>query len=525
MLNSIKRKILAGNSILLAILAAALLFTLQQLKTSDDLLAREQTATNNLTELREIIDLFMLYSVNSLEFVILLQDQSKQHRDERYQKLFSLVKEHQNIEMTALVTLLESFHEKVLTASTAYINDDKLKAITFLSEASLASKMINDKLNKQFNVLQENSKKLKGGVLDAASNLRVSIYLLLATMLIAGIGISLFLAGYISRGIISLKNTVEEIESKNDLTRTSLVTSTDEVGDLSQAFNRMVLKQANIVSEVMTHAELIASAAEELSAVTAETNQGIQKQHDSISQVAAAMNQMEATVREVAASAENASNSADEGNNEATKGLTAVNNTVDSIQTLSVGIQSSASDVDFLKGESERIGSILDVISSIADQTNLLALNAAIEAARAGEQGRGFAVVADEVRVLAQKTQQSTGEIEKSINILQDGAAKATQSMGDSLKKTEQTVVQAGDAGELLNTISSAVENIHLMNTQIAAASEQQIATSAEINRNINDIQSISQQTSVGAQQTQSASSELGKLAESMKGLVSQFKV
>lgn len=525
MLNSIRKKILAGNGILLVLLVIVLLFTLSKLNSSDKLLHSEQIAIHQLSEIRELNNLFMDFYVYSLEFVILLQDKEKKHRDTSYQKLQTLLQENNNTVISDQAIILKTFYERVLAASTAFINDDKLTASAILSDSTSISEAIIDTLSHQYNLQKEKTENLSQKALLAGTSVRISVYILLATMLVAGTGISLLLANIISQGLVLLKNTVEEIETNNDLTLSANIISNDEVGDLSAAFNRMVSKQAIIVSEVKQHAALLASAAEELSAVTTETNRGVLQQHDAISMVATAMNQMEATVREVALNAEHASSSAEEGNTEAINGQQVVSKTVESIKILASDIQSSAQAVESLKEESVRIGSVLDVINSIAEQTNLLALNAAIEAARAGEQGRGFAVVADEVRVLAQKTQQSTSEIEGAVSSLQSGAEHAVEVMKLSLDKTEHTVEQAGLAGELLNTITRAVSNIHLMNTQIAAASEEQIATSEEINRNITAIGSVSEQTSAGALQTATASGELGKLAETLQALVSQFKV
>jgi methyl-accepting chemotaxis protein len=237
------------------------------------------------------------------------------------------------------------------------------------------------------------------------------------------------------------------------------------------------------------------------------------------------MNQMSATVQEVASNAEQASASADDGNNAATDGNRVVGQTISAISNLASDVQTSADVIETLKGDSENIGTVLDVIKNIAEQTNLLALNAAIEAARAGEQGRGFAVVADEVRTLAQRTQESTTEIEGLVEALQSGAQQAVDVMGNSRDQAENTVSQARLAGESLDAITQSVETIVNMNTQIASAAEEQSATTEEINRSVINIQDIAEQTAAGAVQTAASSTELNNLGEQMRGLVAKFKV
>jgi methyl-accepting chemotaxis protein len=217
-----------------------------------------------------------------------------------------------------------------------------------------------------------------------------------------------------------------------------------------------------------------------------------------------------------------ATNKADD---EAVQGRGVVESTMKSIEGLSAEINSAASVIGELEKESENIGSVLDVIKGIAEQTNLLALNAAIEAARAGEQGRGFAVVADEVRNLASKTQQSTQEIETMIDRLQSGTGSAVQVMMDSQSRAEDSVNQAANAGISLEAITNAVSQIKDMNTHIAVAAEEQSSVAEEINRNIVNINDISIRTADGAGQTSVASAELARLAANLQSLVGQFKV
>jgi methyl-accepting chemotaxis protein len=269
----------------------------------------------------------------------------------------------------------------------------------------------------------------------------------------------------------------------------------------------------------------LASAAEETSAVTTQTNAGISQQLSETSQVATAMNEMSATVQDVARNAVEAATAAKDADVTFDEGKKVVDRVISAIGELAGEVESAANVIQQLEEESRNIGSVLDVIKSIAEQTNLLALNAAIEAARAGEQGRGFAVVADEVRTLAGRTQESTQEIEEMISRLQSGTDNAVKVMESGKEITQVGVDQAAAAGEALQTINAAVEQISGMNTQIASAAEEQSAVAEEINRSIVSINEVAEQSSIGAQQTAAASDDLAKLAEQLKALVERFKV
>jgi len=361
---------------------------------------------------------------------------------------------------------------------------------------------------------------------DAISNARNTAIIIGVVALIIGLMIAGFVARLIGGPLCQAVEAMDGIaQGGGDLTRRLDEEGDNEISRLSGAFNRFAEKVRAMVSQVYGSTTQLASAAEEMSVIMVETNRGTQQQQSETSQVVAAMNEMTATVQEVARNATEAASAASSADSAAAEGKQVVIGTMSAIESLSSEINAAANVIGQLEKDSENIGTVLDVIKGIAEQTNLLALNAAIEAARAGEQGRGFAVVADEVRTLASRTQQSTQEIQEMIEKLQVGAQSAVKVMDDSRAKAEDSVTQAASAASSLETITNSVSLINDMNTQIATAAEQQSAVAEEINKNILTISDIVDKTADGASQTSIASDELANLAIQLQQLVNQFKV
>ncbi len=313
--------------------------------------------------------------------------------------------------------------------------------------------------------------------------------------------------------------------AKGDLTKKISVLGKDEFAWMCWEYTCARKGFTEVVQSIKANAAQLAAAAEELSAITETSSQGVVRQQSETQQVATAMNEMSATVQEVAKNAANAATAATEADDQAKNGHDVVNDTVETINELASEVSDTSEVIERLKGDSISIGAVLDVIRDIAEQTNLLALNAAIEAARAGEQGRGFAVVADEVRTLASRTQQSTQEINGMIERLQSGANEAVNAMEQGRSKAEATVEQAQKAGQALNAITQVVYNIKAMNMQIASAADEQSATAEEINRNIVNISEVADETAAGAQQTSRASEELARLAVDLQDKVAKFQI
>ncbi|WP_455924959.1 methyl-accepting chemotaxis protein [Pseudomonas putida] len=337
------------------------------------------------------------------------------------------------------------------------------------------------------------------------------------------------LAGFaITRQVVRpLQTTLKIMDdvAAGDLTHDHTVDRSDELGQLQNSLQRMTVGLRTLIAGISDGVTQIASAAEELSAVTEQTSAGVTSQKVETDQVATAMNQMAATVQEVARNAEQASEAAVAADQQAREGDRVVSEAIDQIERLAAEVGHSTEAMGQLKRESDKIGGVLDVIKSVAQQTNLLALNAAIEAARAGEAGRGFAVVADEVRSLAQRTQQSTEEIEQLIAGLQSGTQQVAAVMDNSRMLTDSSVELTRRAGSSLESITRTVSTIQNMNQQIAAAAEQQSAVAEEINRSVMTVRDVSDQTSAASEETAASSVELARLGNHLQGLVGRFRV
>ena len=342
--------------------------------------------------------------------------------------------------------------------------------------------------------------------------------------LLVGIIAALVITRQITRPIQETLAVVERIAS-GDLSHNIQVTRRDELGVLQQGIQRMGTTLRELISGIRDGVTQIASAAEELSAVTEQTSAGVNSQKIETDQVATAMHEMTATVQEVARNAEQASRAAADADGQARAGDKVVAEAIAQIERLAAEVARSTDAMTHLQQESNKIGSVMDVIKAVAEQTNLLALNAAIEAARAGEAGRGFAVVADEVRGLAQRTQKSTEEIEGLVAGLQNGTQQVAAVMNNSRSLTDSSVELTRKAGVSLENITRTVSNIQSMNQQIAAAAEEQSAVAEEISRSIINVRDVSEQTATASDETAKSSVELARLGSQLQQMVSHFRV
>jgi methyl-accepting chemotaxis protein len=356
------------------------------------------------------------------------------------------------------------------------------------------------------------------------SSLSVTIIISVVAVLVSLV-LSMLTMNSIIKPLEKLKKAFEDIESSSDLTIRTQVDSGDELGALSQSFDSLLQKFHGTLTEVVSIVSRLNNSSNQLASSSETTSSHIRNQRLETDMVATAMNEMAMTAEEVAKNAANTATGAEDANLQAVEGHNIVSNTVDGIADLALGIQTASSSIDKVSSDSQEIGRVLDVIKGIAEQTNLLALNAAIEAARAGEQGRGFAVVADEVRSLASRTESSTQEIQQMIERLQKGSEHAVILMKTSNQQADKSVEQASLAGDALQKITQSVASINDMAAQIATAAEEQTSVNEEINRNITNISTISDSTSIEADNTHHSSKDLEELANNLNLLVSQFKV
>ncbi|AYF46369.1 methyl-accepting chemotaxis protein [Pseudomonas fluorescens] len=401
-------------------------------------------------------------------------------------------------------------------------------AVSQYRDSQVASAAALAIMNTQGDVLLGHSEKLTASqtVVRDTDAAQAKQLLLLATALALIFGV--VAAWAITRQIvIPLNQTLKVAErvASGDLSHNLTSLRKDELGQLQRAMQSMSVGLRELIGGISDGVTQIASAAEQLSAVTEQTSAGVNSQKVETDQVATAMNEMAATVQEVARNAEEASEAAVAADQQAREGDKVVGEAIAQIERLATEVGNSTEAMGHLQRESDKIGSVLDVIKSVAQQTNLLALNAAIEAARAGEAGRGFAVVADEVRSLAQRTQKSTEEIEELIVGLQSGTQQVANIMDNSRGLTDSSVELTRRAGSALGSITRTVSTIQAMNSQIATAAEQQSAVAEEINRSVLNVRDISEQTAAASEETAASSTELARLGTHLQALVSRFRV
>jgi methyl-accepting chemotaxis protein len=442
------------------------------------------------------------------------------------QKFHDLVMELKELDQTdasryeSMLPVFEDYYAMGKKMAQAYINEGPAGGNKMMAQFDAVAAKITTTVDK---FLQESQKRASAAMqlqneihVSAQNNLIVGSFVILA-------GIAIFYL-LMSRALAHLPRLAKALAA-GDMTAINKVARNDEIGQIINGLFAVRDRLTGMMAQISSDTQALSGTADEMALKSAETNACIQALHAETEQSATAMNEMSATVNEVAGNISHAATAAQEANEQTGEGRRVVEQTMAEIRDLAEKIEQSADTVQNLEQDSQDISTILDVIKGIAEQTNLLALNAAIEAARAGEQGRGFAVVADEVRTLASRTQESTNEINQMIEKLQHGSRQAVATMNQSRDQARSAVEQAAMAGDSLAAIAAAVARIDDMSTQIASAAEEQGVVAEEVNRNIVQISEMASTSAEGAEHTATASQDIARLANDLEGLVHHFKV
>ncbi|ALI06945.1 MULTISPECIES: methyl-accepting chemotaxis protein [Pseudomonas] len=527
-----------GFALIGALMLALGVFALSQMskiRTSGESIA--QNSVPSIKALNEFTQLTLRLRVLSYRLLVnrepdiqqktydLLEQRSQQIRAAQttYEKLISASDERAAYDQyVQLLGQYRQLEERMKTLS----RNNQVDELRALLNTELLSN--SDAINAAIDHLVEINNLQAEALNKGAAQQYSSAFNWVVALLVIATGLTLLFAwlltNSITKPIANALDAAEEI-AKGNLTRPITVDGSDEAGRLLRAMSTMQEKLRDTLQRISGSATQLASAAEELNAVTDESARGLTQQNNEIEQAATAVNEMTSAVEEVARNAVSTSEASKHATTSAGDGRDLVQETVGAIERMSADVQSTATLIGNLANESRDIGKVLDVIRGLADQTNLLALNAAIEAARAGEAGRGFAVVADEVRALAHRTQQSTSEIERMIGSIQSGTEHAVDSMRNSTERAESTLNIARGAGLSLDTINTAIVEINERNLVIASAAEEQAQVAREVDRNLVNIRDLSVQSATGANQTTAASAELSRLAVDLNSMVGRFSL
>ncbi|MDH5228813.1 MAG: methyl-accepting chemotaxis protein [Gammaproteobacteria bacterium] len=485
-----------------------------------------QYSDASLVQLTRLQETFQL-AVSSAE-EDMLEDATviKDGISENLHNIRGLQKEFDEYLMT-LTDLLESYFSVSMEISQAMINgnadaDIMSKRVPEMQSNLEATKSaftgFRESMHIQFvNTLQTaDSSAARAIYLGLGLAVVVIILLLVASQLVAQ---------SITSSIVKVNESLIQMASGNaDLTQRLAIRSKDEIGELCLAFNAFMARMLEMMGAIKTSGSELSQTASQMGLMSGKVDEAVASQQNATTQVATAITQMSASIAEVSENATAAENITREANTATQTGLTVVKTTVEAMLHLSTEVNSISGVIQKLAMESEKIGGVLDVIQGISEQTNLLALNAAIEAARAGEQGRGFAVVADEVRTLANRTRDATHEIQAMIEELQKGAENAVSAMEKGVEHTQSTAEQARETDSVLNKISELIDKIHVMNTQIASATEQQSAVAHEIDEKTVDIRAHADKTREETTNTKSISDSLTMLSQQLNAMTSQYK-
>lgn len=542
---TIGKKLGLGYAAIIVLVSGISLLTNQRLSTIDQLDKSVTTqrypsvvacwqVTSHLNEAAAALTSRVLLASDPVQTQALKKDEASAWtsindsiaRLQKLQATFTKDDKDQLLAASAGITALQQVYQQVDALADSHSKADLAQAVDLINtQATPYARAITDGLDK----LLASQEKLEAQDSNiVGSNIRTAdSQLMFANILVIllGILVAVLISRRISGGVRRLVSRTEAIAA-GDLTGEALVADgDDELGDLTHGINQMQTNLRTMIESVVTTTERVASASEEISANATEQAQGAELQKDQTHQVATAMQEMSATVMQVSENSNRAADAALQAANTARRGGTIVDQTLFKMRAIADTVGNTALKVQELGKSSDQIGEIIGVIDDIADQTNLLALNAAIEAARAGEQGRGFAVVADEVRKLAERTTKATKEITMMIKNIQSETQSAVEAMFSGNRQVDEGVATTTEAGTALREIIEMAERVGEMITHIAAASTQQSGATEEVNANIEQISRITMDAASGAQQSARACQELSNLALDLQNLVSQFKL
>ncbi len=515
---TVRAKLFTGFALVLGILIISSVMSYNALNS----MGSRFSMVNNVQETNLLIsearhadkDFLLSNDAHHLQRAIDISTQAKQ-LGERSMSLFT--NDQSRILMQQMLDNITSYQQQLSQLNRPDIRADQLQMQTILQQMATAAIAADDagtrSVANQLDIMETESNQLEWLIIIAA-----------VIAFILGVIAAIIITQMVVAPLQQVVLVAEKIAS-GDITEDLPTDRHDEPGQLMQAMQKMSISLRTLINNLTAGIAQLATATEEMAAISEQNAAGINQQKQETEQVATAMNEMAATVQEVARSAEDASAAATESSAQADVGEQVVQKTIKQIKALAHEVSTSAVAIGELKEQTNNIGSVLDVIKSIADQTNLLALNAAIEAARAGEAGRGFSVVAEEVRALAFRTQESTGQIEQLISTLQQKAEVSVSNMHKSSGLADNTLESADDAGEAIQAINSAVTSIQQMNQQIAAAALEQSTVAEEINRSIFSIRDVAEQSATAREETAAASNDLSRLGTELQQLASQFKV
>lgn len=539
----LKNKFITAFGLLTVVVIVFAVLALNRMAAIND--ATHVIAEHRLAEQRLAADMRLLVALLRLNTAqhISAEDENEMQRfeteaDELYEKLEQatqslrvVLNEADSESLTRLLQHTElalgEWRQERDSAVASSRKNDKSAAKQAISGA-VKEKFI--RLQQQLIALSQKSDDLVATTLkEAASTYRearsLAIFIAILIVVVVQILLNLLLKS-IREPIVRVNKIAQEIAQGNlTIAIDEQNINNDEVGDLVRAFVQMQKSLRDLLNQISVTVSHVGTAAEEVSTVAKQNSVGVKRQQDEVMQLATAMNEMAATVADVARNTVQTAQAAKAAKSETDAGEHEVSETVNNIHSLLHDSKEANQVVQELENDSASITVVLDVIRNIADQTNLLALNAAIEAARAGEQGRGFAVVADEVRTLAQRTQHSTQEINKIIEVLQNRSRQAARVMEQSQQKTHDATKQAQAAGEALINIDKAIAHISDMTTQIASAAEEQSVVAEALNKNVISINQIAEETAAGASQTSAACEELNQLAQQLNLAAQKFRL